>query len=97
MCLATQRPRDIPDDVLSQVGTFIVHRLVNDGDRSTIERASGTASQILLDNLPALGPGESFFMGIDFPTPLRVRMMKPENPPKSAGPNYQRYWSEKDN
>jgi DNA helicase HerA-like ATPase len=94
MCLATQRPRDIPDDVLSQVGTFIVHRLVNDGDRSTIERASGTASQLLLDNLPALGPGESFFMGIDFPTPLRVRMIKPERPPKSAGPNYQKYWTD---
>ncbi len=93
LCLATQRPRDIPDDVLSQVGTFIVHRLVNDADRSTIERASGTCSQLLLENLPSLGPGEAFFMGIDFPTPLRVRMIKPENPPKSAGPDYQQYWS----
>jgi hypothetical protein len=93
MCLATQRPRDIPDDVLSQVGTFIVHRLVNDADRTTIERASGTANEILLESLPSLAPGESFFIGIDFPTPLRVKMLKPEHPPRSAGPNYQAFWS----
>lgn len=27
--IATQRPRDIPEDVLSQMGMFIVHRLIN--------------------------------------------------------------------
>jgi len=92
LCLATQRPRDIPEDVLSQVGTFLVHRLVNHGDRTTVERASGAASKTLLDNLPALGPGELFFMGIDFPTPLRVRMIAPLHPPRSAGPDYQTFW-----
>ncbi|OPX24710.1 MAG: hypothetical protein B1H05_04720 [Candidatus Cloacimonas sp. 4484_140] len=30
VCIATQRPRDIPEDVLSQIGTLIVHRLIND-------------------------------------------------------------------
>jgi len=93
LCLATQRPRDIPDDVLSQVGTFLVHRLVNDADRSTIERASGTCNRTLLDNLPSLAPGEAFFMGIDFPTPLRVTMIRPDAPPRSAGPDYQGFWN----
>jgi DNA helicase HerA-like ATPase len=27
ICIATQRPRDIPEGVLSQMGTLIVHRL----------------------------------------------------------------------
>ena len=94
LCLATQRPRDIPDDVLSQVGTFLVHRLVNDSDRRTIERASGATSQALLEHLPSLAPGEAFLLGIDFPTPMRVRMISPTHPPRSAGPNYQRYWKE---
>lgn len=92
LCLATQRPRDIPDDVLSQVGTFLVHRLVNDSDRRTIERASGATSQALLEHLPTLAPGEAFLLGIDFPTPMRVRMLSPQKPPRSAGPNYQRFW-----
>jgi hypothetical protein len=92
LCLATQRPRDIPDDVMSQVGTFVAHRLVNDQDRATIERASGTCNQNLLAHLPSLGPGEAFILGIDFSTPLRVRMISPTNPPFSRGPDYQGLW-----
>jgi DNA helicase HerA-like ATPase len=92
LCLATQRPRDIPEDVLSQVGTFFVHRLVNDRDRSTIERASGAVRETLLANLPALAPGEAFLLGIDFPNPLRIRIEKPEFPPFSRGPDYQSFW-----
>jgi len=30
LCISTQRPRDIPEGILSQMGTFIVHRLIND-------------------------------------------------------------------
>jgi hypothetical protein len=92
LCLATQRPRDIPDDVMSQVGTFIAHRLVNDQDRATIERASGACNQNLLGHLPSLGPGDAFVLGIDFSTPLRVRMIAPISPPHSRGPDYQRQW-----
>jgi DNA helicase HerA-like ATPase len=39
--IATQRPRDVPTDVLSQLGTLFVHRLTNERDRETIERACG--------------------------------------------------------
>jgi DNA helicase HerA-like ATPase len=92
LCLATQRPRDIPDDVMSQVGTFVAHRLVNDQDRATIERASGTCNQNLLAHLPSLGPGEAFILGIDFSTPLRVRMIAPTQAPHSRGPDYQGLW-----
>lgn len=92
LCLATQRPRDIPEDVLSQVGTFFVHRLVNDADRSTVERASGAMHQSVLDYLPSLTPGESFILGIDFPNPIRVRIQPPTSRPNSAGPDYQRLW-----
>jgi hypothetical protein len=38
VCIATQRPRDIPEDVLSQIGTLIVHRLINDRDRGACLR-----------------------------------------------------------
>lgn len=33
LCLATQMPRDIPQGTLSQMGTFIVHRLINPFDK----------------------------------------------------------------
>ena len=93
LCVATQRPRDIPDDVLSQMGTFLVHRLVSDGDRLAIERASGGLKQGLGENLPSLAPGEALLLGIDFPTPLRLQILPPEAQPFSRGPDFQSYWA----
>ena len=92
LCVATQRPRDIPDDVLSQVGTFLVHRLVSDADRNAIERASGAVSYALQTRLPSLSPGEAFLIGVDFLNPLRLRIERPIAPPISNGPNFQASW-----
>jgi uncharacterized protein len=92
LCIATQRPRDIPDDVLSQVGTFIVHRLVSDADRTAVERASGGINQTLSNTLPALAPGEALVLGVDFPNPLRLNVERPSAPPASSGPDFQASW-----
>ena len=45
ICIATQRPRDLPESVLSQMGTMIVHRLTNNSDRELVEKASGDIGQ----------------------------------------------------
>lgn len=93
LCMATQRPRDIPDDILSQMGTLIVHRLINDSDRAVIERASSEVDESSLRFIPSLGPGEAIISGVDFPLPLKVRIEPPDAKPTSAGANYQRFWS----
>ena len=92
LCVATQRPRDIPDDVLSQVGTFLVHRLVSDADRHAIERASGGVNEALQNRLPSLSPGEAFLIGVDFHNPLRLKVEQPSQPPVSNGPDFQGSW-----
>ncbi|MEP6892824.1 MAG: helicase HerA-like domain-containing protein [Gaiellaceae bacterium] len=90
--LATQRPRDIPEGVLSQIGTFIVHRLINDDDRSVVERASGEIDREAAKFLPSLGPGQAVVIGVELPMPLTVQMLAPSRPPDSRGPDYQSYW-----
>jgi DNA helicase HerA-like ATPase len=92
LCVSTQRPGDIPEDIMSQVGTFIVHRLVGITDRAIVERSTGTCDRELLDELPALAPGEALIVGSSFTRPLRVRMKLPERMPYSHGPNYQVSW-----
>lgn len=92
ICIATQRPRDIPESVLSQMGTLVVHRLINDRDRSVVERASGSMDRSSLSSLPALAPGQAVILGVDFPVPVLARIERPTNPPRSEGPNYQRDW-----
>lgn len=54
--LATQRPRDIPEDVLSQMGMFIVYRLINERDRNVVEKACGDLDSSAAKFLPTLGP-----------------------------------------
>ena len=92
MCLATQRPRDIPEGVLSQMGTLLVHRLINQFDRSVVEAACSLIDRGSVDLLPTLTPGEALLVGVDFPVPMLVRVSPPENRPESRGPDFQRCW-----
>lgn len=92
LCLATQRPRDIPEDVLSQMGTLIVHRLINDRDREVVERASGDIDKSAAAFLPTLGSGEAVVVGVDFPMPLQVQVVAPKPEPDSKGSNFQSQW-----
>lgn len=86
LCLATQMPRDIPIGTLSQMGTFIVHRLINDKDKQSIENAASSANKNALSFLPILGEGEALLVGVDFPMPLLIKIDKPSKPPKSETP-----------
>lgn len=91
-CLATQRPRDIPESVLSQMGTIIIHRLTSENDVSLVEKASGSASLASIANVATFSPGEGIVIGSDFPVPLLIQMLPPSARPVSRGSNYQEYW-----
>lgn len=95
ICLASQRPRDITEGVLSQMGTLIVHRLTNERDREVVERACGEIDRAASAFLPNLRPGEAAIIGTDFPIPLTIQIREPGTKPKSDGPKYQQYWGTK--
>lgn len=97
VCLATQRPRDIHGDVLSQVGTMIVHRLTHGADREVIERAARDIEKSVATFLPTLGPGHALLLGVDFPVPIPIRIRIPTRRPESRGPDYQRHWGMQSN
>ncbi|WML66161.1 ATP-binding protein [Rhodococcus sp. AH-ZY2] len=88
VCVATQRPGDLPAGVLSQVGMTIVHRLADGRDRQRVEQAAAELDHSATRLLPGLVPGEAILMGVDFPVPVSVRIQKPVSPPASDGPRY---------
>ncbi|WP_350069726.1 ATP-binding protein [Imperialibacter sp.] len=88
LTIATQMPRDIPVGTLSQIGTFIVHRLINHFDKEAIANASSSANRNTLDFLPILGAGEAILMGVDFPMPVMLKINKPETEPDSDTPQF---------
>lgn len=93
LCLATQRPRDIHEGVLSQMGTMIVHRLTHGADRDVVERASRDVERAVASFLPTLAPGQALIIGADFPIPIPIQITKPTKEPESRGPDYQKYWA----
>jgi hypothetical protein len=93
VCLATQRPRDLTEGVLSQIGTLIVHRLTNDRDREVVERACGEVDRSSTAFLSNLRQGEAAIIGVDFPIPMTIKIDPPSQKPFSDGPDYQRTWS----
>lgn len=86
LCIATQMPRDIPIGTLSQMGTFIAHRLINHFDKEAVSNASSTANKNTLDFLPILGEGEAILTGVDFPMPIIMKFDKPKIEPDSKTP-----------
>lgn len=87
LCIATQMPRDIPQGTLSQMGTFIVHRLINHNDKEAISNACSSANRNTLEFLPILGEGEAVLTGVDFPMPIIMKFDLPNNEPNSKTPN----------
>lgn len=86
LCIATQMPRDIPQGTLSQMGTFISHRLINHYDKEAVSNACSTANKNTLDFLPILGEGEAILTGVDFPMPIIVKFDEPNTRPNSNTP-----------
>lgn len=86
LCIATQIPRDIPHGTLSQMGTFIVHRLINHNDKEAISNACSSANRNTLEFLPILGEGEAILTGVDFPMPVVIKFGLPQNEPNSKTP-----------
>lgn len=86
LVLATQMPRDIPQGTLSQIGTFIVHRLINQQDKEAVENACSAANRYALSFIPVLGEGEALLLGVDFPMPVTIKVDLPRFEPKYGTP-----------
>jgi len=91
LCIATQMPRDIPVGTLSQMGTFLVHRLINYNDKESIKQACSSANSGILSFLPVLGEGEAILTGVDFPMPLTIKVTPPKIEPDSNTPQFIRF------
>jgi uncharacterized protein len=69
LCITTQIPRDIPLGTLSQIGTFLVHRLINYRDKEIVSNVLSSSNKEVLQFLPELGPGEIIYSSINLKMP----------------------------
>ena len=89
----SQRPSEISETILAQIGTLIALRLTNSGDQSIVKSSSPDNFNSLIDLLPSLRIGEAVIVGESIKIPSRVRV-KLNNPrPTSEDPKLVECWS----
>lgn len=89
----SQRPSEVSETILAQIGTFIALKLTNSSDQSIVKAMSPDNMNALMDLLPSLRIGEAVVVGeaINIPSRIRVDLQSPR--PDSSDPNLVEAWS----
>lgn len=97
LIIASQRPSEISQTIISQCANFVSHRLQNPDDIDHFRRIIPLQARRLLDQVTILASGEAIVFGSAFHIPARVQFDRPDPGPYSqtAAPFHE--WSkEKD-
>lgn len=83
LIIASQRPSEISQTIISQCANFISHRLQNPDDIDHFRRIIPMQARRLLDQVTILSSGEAIVFGSAFHIPTRVQFDRPEPGPYS--------------
>ncbi len=92
--VVSQRPSEISETILAQVGTFIAMRLTNSVDKNTVKAAAPDNMTSLIDQISALRIGEAIVVGEAIKIPSRVKIEQITPGPNSHDPEVVRCWQQ---
>jgi len=72
--IASQRPNDISETIISQAHNYFIHQLINHRDLLTIGNAVSYIDKITEESIPTLSVGTCIFSGIATPMPLKIKI-----------------------
>jgi DNA helicase HerA-like ATPase len=84
LTIASQRPYDISDTIISQLHNYFLHRLINNKDIEAIGRTVSYLDKISFDSLSILPQGGCILAGLsaDLPVVMKIdKILKDENKP----------------
>lgn len=84
LTIASQRPSDISDTIISQLHNYFLHRLINNRDIQAIERTISYLDKVSFDTLPILPTGTCVLAGLSASVPVIIDVDKI---PKENEPN----------
>lgn len=76
LTIASQRPNDISDTIISQAHNYFIHRLINYKDLNTISSAVSYIDKLTSESIPTLPVGTCIFSGIATQLPLKINVFK---------------------
>jgi len=92
LLLITQRPSELDETVLSQLGTLVALRMTNSKDRGHVGSVMPDDLNDLVSLLPSLRTGEGLIMGEAVKIPSRIKFDKIAHAPKSSDPLISERW-----
>lgn len=92
LIIASQRPSEISETILSQCANFIVHRLQNPIDIDFFKKILPSGSKEVLDQVTILKPGETMIMGTSSNVPSKVQVDLPRKKPQGHSPVLSQEW-----
>lgn len=86
LTIASQRPADISETIISQLHNYFLHRLINNNDLKAVERTISYLDKVSADSIPNLGTGTCILAGLMAKIPVVIKIdeiQKKENQPQS--------------
>jgi len=98
LVLASQRPSELSQTVLSQCNTFLLHRIVSDRDQEMVKKLVPDTMGSILNELSVLPSRKAILLGWAISIPVLVEMNElPEaQRPKSKDPEFWDVWTNKE-
>ena len=93
--LISQRPSDISETVVAQVGNFLVHKMTHPRDVEYVEKMLPNVSTDIIEKLNSLQPGTLVAFGPAFKIPFIIKMDLANPPPKSSNADIIKTWQPK--
>lgn len=92
--LASQRPADISETIVSQLHNYFIHRLISEQDIRMINNTINTLDSVSKANIPLLAQGQCILTGTSFNLPKIVQITKldDEHSPNSASADLNSLW-----
>ncbi len=76
LTIASQRPSDISDTIISQLHNYFLHRLINNKDIDAIEKTVSYLDKVSFDNIPILPQGTCILAGLSAQIPVVIKVDK---------------------
>lgn len=93
LMVVSQRPSEVSETVLSQVGTFVCLRMTNPDDQSHVRQLVPEAERNLMNILAGLRRGEALVLGEATPLPSRLLVDPPNPTPRSHDVDFFGQWA----
>ena len=78
LCIVSQRPRSVDLNILSQMGSFAIMKIIQEDDQHQIASATESTSRELINHLTSLNVGDAILVGqwVNLPSLVHISEVK---------------------